>query len=95
LTKNLVRAAGALMAKDAFSAIRHRVNGEEYGGMPLLGVQGICIKAHGNSPPKAIKNAIRVAREAVAQKVNPLIVEAISQHDKLVQDAIIIGKRAT
>jgi glycerol-3-phosphate acyltransferase PlsX len=45
----------------------------------LLGVNGICIKAHGNSTPKAIRNAIRVAREAVAQQVNPHIMREIAQ----------------
>ncbi len=79
LKQNVVRLAGAMLAKSAFTAIRRRTNTEEYGGMPLLGVNGICIKAHGNSSPKAIKNAIRVAREAVAHKVNPLIVEAIAK----------------
>ena len=72
--------AGAMMAKDAFMAIHKRTNTEEYGGMPLLGVNGICIKAHGNSSPKAIKNAVRVAREAVAQQVNERIVKAMSAH---------------
>jgi len=95
LKKDLRRKAGALLAKEAFYTIRHKTNTEEYGGMPLLGVNGICIKAHGNSSPKAIKNAIRVAREAVTHKVNPSIVAEISQHDKLVQDAKIDGKRAT
>jgi glycerol-3-phosphate acyltransferase PlsX len=79
LKKDLVRQAGAVLAKDAFRAIRRRTNTEEYGGMPLLGVNGICIKAHGNSSPKAIFNAIRVAREAVAHKINPLIVEEIGR----------------
>jgi len=79
LKQNVVRLAGAMLAKEAFQSIRRRTNTEEYGGMPLLGVNGICIKAHGNSSPKAIKNAIRVAREAVAHKVNPLIVEAIAR----------------
>jgi glycerol-3-phosphate acyltransferase PlsX len=79
LKQNVIRIAGAMLAREAFSAIRRRTNTEEYGGMPLLGVNGICIKAHGNSSPKAIKNAIRVAREAVAHKVNPLIIEAIAR----------------
>lgn len=82
LKKDLVRSVGALMAKEAFYAIRRRTNTEEYGGMPLLGVNGICIKAHGNSTPKAIRNAIRVAREAVLQQVNPHIIEEISQHEE-------------
>jgi len=95
IQKNPMRFAGGVLAQSAFKSVRRRTNAEEYGGQPLLGVNGICIKAHGNSTPKAIKNAIRVAREAVAQKVNPLIVEAISQHDKVAQDAIITGNRAT
>lgn len=82
LGKNPMRYAGAMLAKDAFKAIRKKTNTEEYGGMPLLGVNGICIKAHGNSSPKAIKNALRVAREAVEQKVNARIIAEISQYDE-------------
>jgi len=87
LKKDLVRQAGAMLAKEAFYTIRRRTNTEEYGGMPLLGVNGICIKAHGNSSPKAIKNAIRVAREAVAHKVNPHIIEEIARHESLLAAA--------
>jgi glycerol-3-phosphate acyltransferase PlsX len=95
LKKDLVRQAGALLAKEAFYTIRRRTNTEEYGGMPLLGVNGICIKAHGNSTPKAIRNAIRVAREAVTHKVNPLMVEEIARHDHSVPATTIHGKRAS
>ena len=38
-----------------------KMNSDEYGGMPLLGVNGICIIAHGASSPLAMKNAIRMA----------------------------------
>lgn len=41
----------------------------EYGGAPLLGVNGISIVCHGGSPPRAIRNAIRVARQAVTTKM--------------------------
>jgi glycerol-3-phosphate acyltransferase PlsX len=37
----------------------------EYGGAPLLGVNGVSVICHGSSPPKAIKNAIRVASQSV------------------------------
>lgn len=37
----------------------------EYGGVPLLGVNGVAIICHGGSPPKAIRNAVRVAARAV------------------------------
>jgi glycerol-3-phosphate acyltransferase PlsX len=95
IEKNPMRFAGGVLARSAFSSVRRRTSAEEYGGQPLLGVNGICIKAHGNSSPKAIKNAIRVAREAVTHKVNPSIVAEIAQHDTIAQDALIDGKRAT
>jgi glycerol-3-phosphate acyltransferase PlsX len=79
MEKNPMRMAGAVLAREAFRAVRRRTSADEYGGQPLLGVNGICIKAHGNSSAKAIRNAIRVAREAVTQKVNPSIVAEISQ----------------
>jgi glycerol-3-phosphate acyltransferase PlsX len=49
----------------------------EYGGAPLLGVNGVVIIGHGRSNAKAIKNAIRVAKEEVERAVNEKIVEAI------------------
>ena len=84
LTKTPLRMAGAWIARNAFRAIRKRTNYENYGGSPLLGVNGICIKAHGNSSARALRNAIRVARAAVEQKVNDRIVEAIQSHHEKV-----------
>jgi glycerol-3-phosphate acyltransferase PlsX len=52
---------------------RHDYN--EYGGAPLLGVDGICIICHGSSNYRAIVNAVRVAREFARQGVNNRIVE--------------------
>jgi len=69
---------GGMLAKPAFKAIYKRTNAEEYGGSPLLGINGICIIAHGGSSAVAIKNAIRVGCEAIEHKINPAIVEAVS-----------------
>jgi glycerol-3-phosphate acyltransferase PlsX len=44
--------------------VNRRLDYAEYGGAPLLGVNGVCIVAHGRSNPRAIRNAIRVAAEA-------------------------------
>ncbi|MCF6313990.1 MAG: phosphate acyltransferase PlsX [Verrucomicrobiales bacterium] len=74
------RQMGALMAKGAFIATLEKGNSENYGGSPLLGVNGICIIAHGSSSPLAIKNAIRVAAESVRHEVNPHIEEKIQQY---------------
>ncbi|MBJ7326503.1 MAG: phosphate acyltransferase PlsX [Chthoniobacterales bacterium] len=78
LKKTPLRMAGAMMAKGAFRAIKKRTNYEEYGGSPLLGVDGICIIAHGSSSPTAIKNAIRVAIESIQTRINPRIVEELA-----------------
>jgi glycerol-3-phosphate acyltransferase PlsX len=78
LKKTPLRLAGAIMAKGAFQTIKKKTNYEEYGGSPLLGVDGICIIAHGSSSPKAIKNAVRVAMESIKTKINPHIVEEIA-----------------
>nr|HPI74235.1 phosphate--acyl-ACP acyltransferase [bacterium] len=52
---------------------------QEYGGAPFLGVQGICIKAHGRSTPKAIKNAVLVAYKMAAGNVTQKISDEIKQ----------------
>jgi len=82
LMRSKVRMAGALLAKEAFRAIKKKTNYEEYGGMPLLGVNGICIIAHGASTPLAIKNALRVASESIEQQVNPHIVEEVRRYNE-------------
>lgn len=73
------RQLGALMAKGAFRATLERGSYETYGGSPLLGVNGICIIAHGSSSPRAMMNAIRVAAESVRHQVNPHIEEEIQR----------------
>ncbi|MCK9572153.1 MAG: phosphate acyltransferase PlsX [Candidatus Omnitrophica bacterium] len=50
----------------------------EYGGAPLLGVNGVVIIGHGRSNKKAIKNAIRVAKEEVENNVNAEILEGLT-----------------
>jgi glycerol-3-phosphate acyltransferase PlsX len=80
LTRTPVRRAGAFLARDAFLAIKDKTNYEEYGGSPLLGVNGICIIAHGASTPLAIKNALRVAAESIEHRVNPHIVEEVRRY---------------
>jgi phosphate acyltransferase len=81
LFKNPVRKLGARLAKGAFKAIRDKTNYEEYGGMPLLGVNGTCIIAHGGSTPLAIKNAIRAAAESIKHEINPHIVREIQAYN--------------
>ena len=82
ICKSPVRKLGALLAKGAFMNIRKRTSADEYGGMPLLGINGVCIIGHGGSSPIAVKNAIRMATKSISHQVNPLIVEHIQRYNE-------------
>jgi len=62
-----------LLAKPFMKRIYKRINYEEFGGALLIGVKGITVIAHGRSRAYAIKNAVRVAKEAVEAQVNEKI----------------------
>jgi glycerol-3-phosphate acyltransferase PlsX len=72
-----VYGAGLLMAKGAFRSLKRKVDYSEYGGAPLLGVNGACLIAHGRSSAKAIRNAIRFAQSYAAADVVGRIGEKI------------------
>jgi glycerol-3-phosphate acyltransferase PlsX len=65
IKKSPIASVGALLAKPAFEQVRKRLDYAEFGGAPLLGVDGVVIVAHGRSNAKAIKNAVRVTKQAV------------------------------
>lgn len=64
-----------LFAKAALKRMFKRVNYEEFGGALLLGVKGITVISHGRSMAYAIKNAVKVAKNAVESNVNKKIAE--------------------
>jgi glycerol-3-phosphate acyltransferase PlsX len=65
---------GYLLARPAFRAFRKKVDYAEYGGAPLLGIEGTGMICHGGSNPRAITNAIRMAHEYAARRVNDQLV---------------------
>ena len=69
----LTRKVGAYLARGAFYEFKKTVDYSEYGGAPLLGLNGICVICHGRSNAKAIKNAIRVAKEFAEGRINERI----------------------
>lgn len=73
LRSSLPAMAGGLLAKPALKKLWKRLDYAEYGGAPLLGLQKMCIISHGSSNAKAIRNAVRVARESVERDVIPAI----------------------
>ena len=79
LTANPRRQLGALLAQNAFRAIRRRMDPEVYGGAPLLGFNGSVLKAHGSARERAITSALRVTTENLQHQVNQTIAEEIAR----------------
>lgn len=77
--QSLLGGVVGLMAKLFLKKVYPKINYEEYGGMLLLGVKGITVISHGRSKAYAIKNAVRVAKEAVETGLNKKIEELIGE----------------
>ena len=73
---------GALLAKPAFDAVRGRLDYREYGGAPLLGVDGIVLVGHGRSDARAIRNAIRITAQALENGVLEAIKQGLVEYDR-------------
>ena len=81
--KNLSTRLGYLLSRSSLAEAYRRLDYAEYGGAPLIGLDGVGIIAHGGSNPLAIKNAIRAARDAVDQEMNRHIAEALSEAEDI------------
>ena len=95
LVRNPKRQIGAYLAKNAFQAIRRRMDPEVHGGAPLLGFNGMVFKAHGSSRERAIASALRVTTDAVQHHVNEIIArEIVSANEKLAAAGISVPASA-
>jgi glycerol-3-phosphate acyltransferase PlsX len=78
---------GYLLIKPALKSFKRKTDYDEYGGAPLLGINGTCIISHGRSTAKAIRNAMRVASDFAEKKVYDIIASAIekdlSHHERI------------
>lgn len=79
ITAGPVRKIGALLLRGAFRELKNKIDYSEYGGAPLLGVRSPCIICHGSSNPRAIMNALRVAREQIEQDICGRIERMVSE----------------
>ncbi|NQT22647.1 MAG: phosphate acyltransferase PlsX [Candidatus Omnitrophica bacterium] len=79
LNRRLLPKIGAILSLPAYRAIRKKIDYTEYGGAPLLGVDGAVLISHGSSNAVAIKSAVRVAGEYVKHRVNEHIVERLEE----------------
>lgn len=83
--RSVIAKVGALTMLPALQRFKKQVDHAEYGGAPLLGLNGVCIICHGSSRAKAIYNAIRVASEQVSLRVNQHILEVLQENPDIHQ----------
>ena len=69
---------GGLLIRGKVRGIRARIDWREFGGAPLLGIDGVAVVAHGRSDARATKNAIRVVKETVEQGLVAKIAAAVA-----------------
>jgi glycerol-3-phosphate acyltransferase PlsX len=79
MTSSLPSKAAAAVLRPGLRKVFGRLDYAEYGGVPLLGVNGSAIIAHGRSNAKAIKNALRVARQTAETDVSGAIADGLSK----------------
>ncbi|MBM9501639.1 phosphate acyltransferase PlsX [Leptospira sp. 201903071] len=72
---------GALLLKPTFAAIKKRLDYAEYGGVLLLGVDGVCLIGHGSSNALAVQSAIRVVLECAKHQINDRIATDIKKYN--------------
>ena len=70
---------GYLLSRQAFRRFRRRVDYSEFGGAPLLGLNGLCIIGHGRSSPKAVRNAVHMAARFADQHLVDSLAREIAQ----------------
>jgi glycerol-3-phosphate acyltransferase PlsX len=75
----LLTRLGYLLARPAFQGFRKKVDYAEYGGAPLLGIQGTGMICHGKSSARAVKNAIRLAHDFEARQVNDQLIKRLAE----------------
>jgi glycerol-3-phosphate acyltransferase PlsX len=83
LHSTLAAKIGALLSKGAFKRLAKLVDYAEYGGAPLLGLQGILIVCHGSSNSKAISSATTMAAACVKKNTNERLIANISVNEEL------------
>lgn len=77
ITQSIISKFGYLLVRKAFKNFKKKVDYAEYGGAPLLGINGVAMICHGGSNVKAIKNAIHFAHEYARKGVNQRLAEKL------------------
>lgn len=79
IPRSLPGRMGGLLIRSRVRELRARLDWREYGGAPFLGVNGVTVVAHGRSDARAMRNAIGVARQSVANGLGGRIEQAVAR----------------
>jgi glycerol-3-phosphate acyltransferase PlsX len=71
---------GALLLKPTFKGLKQRMDYAQYGGAPLLGINGVAYICHGASSPEAIASAVRLAMHSVQGNVTEHLTSGLEQY---------------
>lgn len=85
---NIVSKLGAFTMLPVFRSMKKSMDAVEFGGAPLLGLNGVCIICHGSARHKSITNALRVATELVSTNLNTHIIELADKNRDAIKAAI-------
>jgi glycerol-3-phosphate acyltransferase PlsX len=83
IMRSKVGMLGAWLLRNSFRALKRKLDYDEHGGAPLIGVDGVAILCHGRSNAKAIKNGIRVAAGFADAGLPAAILAAVEKHSPL------------
>ena len=87
LNRRLTSRIGTVLAKSAFRRFARLMDYAEYGGAPLLGLQGIAIICHGASNPRALTNAVEMATAFTLKKTNEHLIQMLTANRELTRFA--------
>ncbi|MBN1898953.1 MAG: phosphate acyltransferase PlsX [Spirochaetes bacterium] len=80
INKSALSKLGAIFMMKSFNKIRKKVDYSEYGGAPLIGIDGTCIVTHGSSNDKEIMNGIKVASQMLNYQLNKMISNKLKEY---------------
>jgi len=85
LKRNTLRKTGALLSMGAFRGLKQRINPEQFGGAPLLGLNRNVIKAHGSSNRNHVSGAIKIALDLVQHNMIGQMLEDVKGANEILR----------
>lgn len=92
LRRNALRKTGALLSKGAFRSLKQRINPEQFGGAPLLGLTKNVIKAHGSSNRNHVSGAIKIALDLVQHDMITQVLDDVHEANEILRPEPLLNR---